>query len=56
MPKFKRNRYKKKAGVPKSVSRFMASKGSIGGKISAHKRYGTILEPGLMEKVMPIKP
>lgn len=55
MPKFKRNRYKKKAGVPKSVSRFMASKGSIGGKISAHRKYGTKLPPELQDVVMPAK-
>lgn len=46
-PKFKPNRYKKKPGIPKSVSKFMAAKGSIGGKISAHKRYGTKLPPEL---------
>lgn len=54
-PKYKPNWYKKKAGVPRSVSQFMAQKGSIGGKISAHVRHGTPLPPEIVELMMAAK-
>lgn len=47
--RFKPNRYKKKAGIPRAVSDFMARKGSIGGAIAAHRRYGTPLPPGIVD-------